>query len=147
VRLADVYLIYAEAILGYSPSTSDAEALKYFNMVRSRAGVLPKPEITWDDIYNERRLEFAMEGQAWYEMTRLHYYNPQKAYAMLSSQNRGSYRIDPNTPTKATSWTIKPLTERKIQVSEANFMLPIPAGELTIAPNLRKTPVPYDFTK
>lgn len=147
LRLAEVYLIYAEAILGNSTSTSDTEALKYFNMVRTRAGVLPKAEITWDDIYNERRLEFAMEGLAWYEMTRLHYYNPQKAYAILSSQDRGTYRIDPNTPTKATSWTIKPLIERKIQVSEVNFMLPIPAGELTIAPNLRKTPVPYDFTK
>jgi hypothetical protein len=147
LRLAEVYLIYAEAILGNSASTTDSEALKYFNMIRHRAGVLEKTELTWDDIYNERRLEFAMEGQAWYEMTRLHYYNPQKAYAMLSSQDRGSYRIDPNTPTNATSWTIKPLVERKIQVSDANFMLPIPASELTIAPNLRKTPVPYDFTK
>ena len=43
LRLAEVYLIYAEAILGNSSSTSDAEALKYYNAVRQRAmpGVTP----------------------------------------------------------------------------------------------------------
>ncbi len=145
MRLAEVYLIYAEAILGNASSTSDPEALKYFNMVRNRAGLDSKTSITWDDIYNERRLELAMEGQSWYDMTRLWYYNPQKAYDMLSDQDRGSYKVVPNTKTNATSWTITPTTPRKIPVSEINFRLPIPASELTIAPNLRKPPVPYVF--
>src|ERR1035437_10720855 len=41
LRLADVYLIYAEAILGNNATTSDADALMYFNKVRTRAGVHP----------------------------------------------------------------------------------------------------------
>jgi hypothetical protein len=39
LRLADVYLVYAEAILGNDGTTSDADALAYFNKVRARAGV------------------------------------------------------------------------------------------------------------
>ena len=41
LRLAELYLIYAEAIMGNSSSTSDATALQYFNAVRARAGLAP----------------------------------------------------------------------------------------------------------
>ncbi len=145
LRLADVYLIYAEAILGNAATTSDAQALEYFNMVRERAGVSTKTELTWEDIFNERILEFAMEGQAWYEFTRLHYYNPQLAYDMLSDQERGIVDITPDQAVDPTSWTIAVSTSRKFPVNLGNFILPLPATELTRAPNLRKPPVPYDF--
>lgn len=145
LRLADVYLVYAEAVLGNSPSTSDAKALQYFNAVRTRAGVPAKTSITWDDIYVERRLELAMEGQAWYDIVRLHYYNPSKAIALLNNQNRGTYRIVANAATNATSWTITSDTPAFYPVTESNFQLPYPAAEMTAAPNLRKPPVPYKF--
>src|SRR5690606_39124497 len=35
LRLADVYLIYVEAILGNNSSTADGDALIYFNKVRT----------------------------------------------------------------------------------------------------------------
>ena len=35
MRLADVYLTYTEAVMGTASSTSDAKAMKYYNMVRS----------------------------------------------------------------------------------------------------------------
>src|SRR5690606_14920986 len=92
LRLADVYLIYAEAILDVNP----AEALTYLNLVRARAGINAKTTITWEDIFYERILEFAREGQAWYEFTRLHYYDPEKAYQILSNQDRGTFRIYPD---------------------------------------------------
>ena len=145
LRLADVYLIYAEAILGSSPSTSDSKALQYFNAVRTRAGVPTKTSITWDDIYKERRLELAMEGQAWYDIVRLHYYDPAKAVTMLNNQDRGSYRIVANAATNATSWTVTSDTPAFYPVTESNFLLPYPAAEMTAAPNLRKPPVPYKF--
>ena len=145
LRLADVYLVYAEAILGNAASTSDSRALQYFNAVRTRAGVPAKASITADDIYVERRLELAMEGQAWYDIVRLHYYNPSKALTLLNSQDRGSYRIVPNAATNATSWTITSDTPTFYPVTESNFLLPYPAAELTAAPNLRKPPVPYQF--
>ncbi|WP_145672310.1 RagB/SusD family nutrient uptake outer membrane protein [Chitinophaga polysaccharea] len=145
LRLADVYLIYAEAILGNAASTADGEALTYFNAVRQRAGLLPKTSITWDDIYKERRLELAMEGQAWYDILRLHYYNPLKAISILNAQDKGSYRIVPDKETNATSWTVTSDTPAFYPVTESNFLLPLPAAELSAAPNLRKPPVPYPY--
>jgi hypothetical protein len=145
LRLADVYLIYAEAILGNSPSTSNSTALQYFNAVRTRAGLAAKATITWDDIHLERRLELAMEGQAWYDYVRLYYYNPAKALQLLNAQDRGTYRIVPNLPTNATAWTITSDTPSFYPVTASNFYLPYPAAEMTAAPNLRKPPVPYKF--
>ena len=145
LRLADVYLIYAESILGNSASTADAEALEYFNRVRERAGVSTKTSLTFEDIFNERLVEFAMEGQAWYEFTRLHYYNPQMAYDILSQQERGIVEITPDQEIDPTAWTIVVDESRQFPVDLGNFIIPIPATELTRAPNLRKPPVPYEF--
>lgn len=143
LRLAEVYLIYAEAVL----STNPGEALTYLNLVRQRAGLQGKSSITWDDIYEERFIELAMEGQAWYDLVRLHYYDPQKAYSILSEQERGYYAIVPDQIPNPTSWTItlQPDGSRKYPTSAANFRLPIPSTELSRAPNLRKPPVPYNF--
>jgi hypothetical protein len=145
LRLADVYLIYAEAILGNAASTADVEARKYFNLVRNRAGLVDKATITWDDIYKERRLELAMEGQAWYDIIRLHYYDPEKAIKILNEQDKGTYKIVPNSATNATSWTVTSETPAFYPVTESNFLLPYPAAELAAAPNLRKPPVPYPY--
>ena len=38
LRLADIYLVYVEAVLGNNGTTSDAQALGYFNQIRKRAG-------------------------------------------------------------------------------------------------------------
>jgi len=73
LRLADVYLIYAEAILGNNATTTDADALLYFNKVRERAGVDPVASLDIDTIYKERRIEFAFEGQYWTDLVRLSY--------------------------------------------------------------------------
>ncbi|GEP94714.1 membrane protein [Chitinophaga cymbidii] len=145
LRLAELYLIYAEAVLGNAATTSDALALQCYNAVRTRAGLPAKNAITWDDIFVERRLELAMEGQAWYDIVRLHYYNPAKALDMLNDQDRGTYRIVPNAATNATSWTVTSEEEIYYPVTESNFHLPYPAAEMSAAPNLRKPPVPYEF--
>ena len=147
LRLADVYLVYAEAILGNSPSTTDPDALKYYNAVRTRANASTKSILTWEDIFNERHLEFAMEGQMWYDFVRLHYYDPEKAYQLLSEQDRGFVRITPNSTTDATAWTIIQDPDytgpRFYNVNSGNFRLPLPEAELSRAPNLRNEPVDY----
>ncbi|MBL7857987.1 MAG: RagB/SusD family nutrient uptake outer membrane protein [Cyclobacteriaceae bacterium] len=147
MRLAEVYLIYAEAALGNAGSTLDATALEYFNAVHMRSG-LPKFEdpLTFDDIFRERVVEFAMEGMCWYDLVSLHYYNANKAYGILNSQDRGGYFVAPNQFPDPTSWTITPTSwwgNRTINAYAGNFLLPIPAAELSQAPNLRKEPVDY----
>ncbi|MCE7056090.1 RagB/SusD family nutrient uptake outer membrane protein [Algoriphagus sp. AGSA1] len=146
LRLADVYLTYAEAVLDKDP----AEALKYVNMVRARAGVNALSSVTWEDVFEERIKEFAMEGQAWYEFTKLHYYDPAKAYSILSNQDRGTFRIYADQIPDPTMWEIEipadDTSPRFFTVNESNFRIPIPSAELSRAPNLRKPAVPYDFS-
>lgn len=93
LRLSDVYLIYAEAVLGNSSETSDASALAAFNSVRGRAipGSTPYTKITFDDVWKERRLELAGEGDRWYDYVRLAYYDTQRAINELVGQRRNSY--------------------------------------------------------
>ncbi len=146
LRLAEVYLIYAEAIMGNASTTSDTEALKYYNEVRLRAKLLPKTQINFDDIFNEKRIEFAMEGVQWYEYVRLHYFNPQKALLALSIQDKGAYKIVAVANSNPKQWNIT-YNPTFYPVDEAHFYLPYPSVELTKAPNLRKPAIPFDFSK
>lgn len=88
-RLADVYLMKAEAILGNAESTSDGEALAAFNAVRQRAHVKPYTKITFNDILRERRIEFCMEYFNWWDMATYYRWKPQ---TMLDFFNNHQYR-------------------------------------------------------
>jgi hypothetical protein len=151
LRLADVYLIYADAILGNNASTSDAEALKYFNAVRIRAGVAPKTSITYADILQERKIEFAYEGHAWYDWKTWYYFNPTAALNYFSTQNRGNYNISYNKGNPFITFfgsDGKPGTVA-YQITAATADLPYPEGDLLVTPSLsRNVPaVPFDFSK
>ncbi|WP_423126938.1 RagB/SusD family nutrient uptake outer membrane protein [Gaoshiqia sp. Z1-71] len=138
LRLADVYLVYAEAILGNNTTTSDADALTYFNKVRERAGVDPVSSLDIDLILKERRIELAAEGQSWFDLVSLSYYNPAKAIGFLNGQDRVTFTFDsegvavPGDPFGA-------ITPANIN----SFRLPIPSSELTANPKLLDAPVPY----
>ena len=105
----------------------------------------PMP-LTQDIIRKERFIEFAMEGQSWYDIVSLHYYNPEKAYAILKSQDRGLFRAIPDVFPNPTQWEFKITTwdnNRHIDANSGNFLLPIPSPELAQAPNLNNDPVDY----
>lgn len=148
LRLADVYLIYAEAVLGNGASTSDAKALAAFNAVRSRSinGVSPKTSITFDDIFNERRKELACEGDNWYDYVRLSYYNPELAKDKLAAQERGSWNnIDAYYKGEADVSTVT-LGSWKVVRSNIVFTIPFPDTDLAANPRLSEDPVAFDFS-
>ena len=92
LRLGDVYLICAEANL---LSGNAAKALQYTNAIRERAGVDALASVTFDDIWKERRLELAGEGDRWYDYVRLAYYDKNFAMEDLKSQKMNSvYNYD-----------------------------------------------------
>lgn len=149
MRLAEMYLIYAEAVLGNNTSTTDAKALAYFNAVHQRAG-LPEfiEPLTWDVIFEERIKEFAMESMAWYDLVRLHYYNAEKAYEIINNQDRGLFVVQPDRWPDPTGWTFKKTSwfaDRYAVANSGNFLLPLPAAEVSQAPILNEEPVPYEF--
>ena len=150
LRLADVYLIYAEAVLGNNSSTNDAKALKAFNDVRSRSihGAEPKASITWEDIWKERRLELACEGDRWYDYVRWHYYKPAEAIAEIKAQRRGSYNglgqyYKSGTLDSSVTYYI---TNSIPNITDAHFQLPFPDTDLTMNPNLLLDPVEFDLS-
>lgn len=138
LRLADVYMIYAEAIMGSNTTTSDPDALLYYNKVRTRAGVDPLSTITLDTLLSERRIEFAFEGHYWEDLVRLSYWQPDKALAIINAQNRAyfDYSGGVATPDADPVVTVLPATA-------SSFKLQIPASELTSNPKLADAPVKY----
>lgn len=146
LRLSEVYLIYAEAILGNNASTADATALEYFNKVRTRAGVPTKSSISYEDIRHERRVEFAMEGQYWYDLVRRAYYKQQEVLDMINLQDRahnGSYTYDKDAHTivKATTTSTRAVN----QATADRLLLPYPESEMVQNPLLKEAPVSYQF--
>ena len=146
LRLAEVYLIYAEAVLGNNPSTTDATALAYFNKVRTRAGIPAKSSISYADIRHERRVELALEGKYWYDMVRRSYYKQQEVLDLINVQDRahnGMYTFD-----KATGLTVKKESTSTRSVNSATvdrLLLPYPESELVQNPLLKQAPVSYTF--
>ena len=151
MRYADVLLIEAEAILGQSASpgvghgipmsasTSDATALQYFNMVRTRAHVAPVTSFTYQQLLLERRCEFAFEQDYWFDLGRIDGFNVTShptAIAIMSNQERGTY-----------SSTTPPITIYSAHYvpTNAQFYIPVPSAESNSDPNLIKAPVPYVF--
>jgi hypothetical protein len=137
LRLADVYLVYAEAILGNNATTSNAEALLYFNKVRTRAGLDAVTSLNADVILKERRLELAAEGQYWFDLVSLSYYNPQKAIGILNAGQRVTFSYNNGVATPGDPFGI--ITPATVN----SFRLPIPSSELTANPKLLDAPVPY----
>ena len=119
LRLADVYLIYCEAVMGNRQQTTDATALDCFYQVRHRgvADYERPAAISWEDVWKERRLELALEGDRWGDFVRLYYYDPQRAIDELSGQRRNGFqqgKYDTSVPAPV--------------VTDRTFTLPYPAN-------------------
>ena len=150
IRLAEVYLNYAEAILGNNASTTDATALEYFNAIRLRAGLIEKNNISWEDIRYERRIEFCMEGRYWYDLLSRSYYARQEIIDYINNvQQRGRvirYLFTaPNDLRIDTSQTegVRPVGK----ANNETFRLPYPESERIQNPKLGEPPVPYVFSE
>jgi len=71
IRYSDVLLTYAEAVMVIQGGVaSDPTALDAFNQVRTRAGLTAMDSFNADDMLQERRAEFAFEGQRWFDLLR-----------------------------------------------------------------------------
>lgn len=143
MRLAEVYLNLAEAVLGNNPNTTDETALTYYNAVRQRAGMETKRVINYDDIHYERRIELAMEGQYWYDLLRRSYYKRQEVLNFVNSQNRNcSYVWDETEPCQ---YAFKEEGKGVSTATEARFTFPFSDVDQTRNPQLSGEPVAYGF--
>lgn len=79
IRLADTYLMEAEALIRAGANTAKAQS--YLDKVRARVGLASIP-VTLDNIYNERKMELATEGHRWFDLVRTG-----KAATVLAAKN------------------------------------------------------------
>lgn len=163
MRLADVYLTYVEAKMGTASETSDATAMKYYNMVRQRAGVSEASSVTYVELLRERRRELAFESQTWFDTQRYRYREGNAAALQLVNYGYGTdinraamYQPDyakyPNIDSSnENNIDVYKIVYRKsdgaqydpIYINEDSFIAPIPAAVSSSSPALMGDPVDY----
>lgn len=132
IRLAEVYLIYAEAALKTGQNIT--KALGYVNAIRNRSGMPDATALTEDIVKYERRVELAFEGLRYFDIKRWELGNK-----CLDGALYGSRKGTVNMETGEILW-VKPYDyiklEQRIFYADRNYLLPIPQSEMDVNKNI-----------
>ncbi len=118
-RLADAYLMYAEAVLRGGQGGSVSQATTYINQIRTRAnvGLIGESSLNLDFVLNERSRELYWEGHRRNDLIRF-----------------GKFTKGYNWPWKNGVYGGTPNIDDKYK------LYPIPATEISANPNLKQNP-------
>lgn len=111
-RLADVQLMYAEAVLRGGTGGSEGEALTLVNAIRARSGAAALATLTLPEILNERARELFWEGHRRTDLIRFERY------------------------TKGYNWAFKGGVQPGRDVEATRVLFPIPNTARVANPNL-----------
>ena len=153
LRLGDIYLVYAEACYLTGDSGS---ALEYVNKIRTRAHAEPLTSVTYEDIWKERRLELALEGDRWYDYVRRSYYDASACITELLAQRRSGWSgldtvykrfvtdaqdnyVGPGTREWDTSAVVYNNDQELTDVKTSMFYMPFPTEDVVMNPNVGST--------
>ena len=127
------------------------------NKVRARAHAKQLTSVTVQDIWKERRLELALEGDRWYDYVRRSYYDVDACIADLLSQRRGYWKngldevyknfvLDsegnyggPGTNTWDVSALVYAGDNDLVDVKPSMFIVPMPTEDVVANPNMAST--------
>ena len=137
IRLAEIYLNYAEALNEADPGNPDIE--RYVNAVRSRSGVDMPPLPTGlsqadmrERIRNERRVEFAFEDQRSWDVRRWmqgpEYFGTPLRGVNITKNGDGTFKYVPM------------IVEQRV-FDPKMYLYPIPQGEIFISPKIAQNPL------
>ncbi|MCD8193845.1 MAG: RagB/SusD family nutrient uptake outer membrane protein [Tannerellaceae bacterium] len=95
-RLADAYLMYAEAVLRGGQGGSKAQAVEYVNALRRRAGVsaINESQLTLDFILDERARELYWEGHRRTDLIRFDRFTRNYAWPWKNGVQAGTTNVD-----------------------------------------------------
>lgn len=135
LRYAELLLIHAEAIIK-GGGGSLAEAKRSIDKVRNRAGLDDlASDPTFEDVFQERRIELAFEMEFWFDVVRL---GTTEAINYLADRERGTWNTDTD-PRTVDSLQYTPTADK--------LLFPYPTSETINNPALLLPPVNFDFTK
>jgi hypothetical protein len=148
-RLAEMYLIYAEAMNEYL-GAPDARVYEYINKVRARVRMPALPILPADAttegmrkrIQNENRVEFAFECHRFWDVRRwmiakqvdngeVHVLNAKPSAKELSDTG-----LDPQSEAAGVAVFYKPVTIQNRVFLDKHYLMPIPQTEIDKDPNL-----------
>jgi hypothetical protein len=137
IRYTEVLLNYAEACIGLK---EEAEARKYINMIRKRAGM---PDITdsgqalVERYQNERKVELAYEDQRFFDVRR--WMIAPQAYQDAQGVEV-TYKLQPDNTT-ATKPTFKIIMAQDRDWKDRSYLLPIKLDEMNRNSKLIQNPL------
>jgi len=155
IRLAEVYLNYAEAVFERNGSISDADLDKSLNLVRLRINTdngMPKLSNAFvsangldmrQEIRRERAVELQGEGFRMDDLKRWYIAIAELTQPVLGIRYTGTQYATkyPNLNKPLTSdgdVIADPVSQRKF--SEKNYLIPIPSSEIQLNPHLTQNP-------
>lgn len=132
MRLAEIYLNYAEALNEYDPGNPDVS--KYINFIRQRAGIpdlmpMNKEQIR-ERIHLERRIELAFERHRYFDARR---------WKIAEHTDGGDFfGMDVDSGTSLTDATFfkRTVFEKRVFEAPRHYLFPIPMSEIERNPNL-----------
>jgi hypothetical protein len=153
IRLAEVYLNYAEAVFERNGSISDEDLDKSLNLVRTRVNsAMPKLTNAFatanglnmqQEIRRERAVELQGDGLRMDDLKRWHIAHIELAKPVLGVRWAGTeyatrYTTNPPALTADGDVIADPVVERKF--TEKNYLIPLPTNQLQLNPNLVQNP-------
>lgn len=154
IRLAEVYLNYAEAVFERNGTISDADLDKSLNLVRNRVNKsMPKLSNALvgtygldmrEEIRRERAVELQGEGFRMDDLRRWYTAHIELSQPVLGVRWTGT-EYATKYPSKTPALTpegdvlVDPASERKF--SEKNYLIPLPTTEMKLNPHLEQNPL------
>ena len=153
IRLAEVYLVYAEALYEKNGSISDDDLNLSINRLRNRAGLpaLSNAFITANnlnirkEIRRERTIELFMEGHRFDDLRRWYIAHIEMPMSLTGVKYTGT-QYETDKPWSDISFTLdakgnvvkQVSTDRKFE--EKHYLLPLPTHQLKLNKNLDQNP-------
>jgi len=133
IRLAEIYLNYAEALCEYDYAGSKNEILTYMNKIRKRAGVpdlevvypevLSSKDVMLDMIRRERRVELCFESLRYFDTRRW------QIAEQTDGGNIYGMNVEATKETEATDYWHRRVLEKRVFLPK-HYLFPITQSEI-----------------
>ena len=159
IRLAEVYLTYAEAMYELNNAISDADLNISINKLRNRVGMVPLTNSTvpngstmLDEISRERTVELYLEGHRLNDLRRWAtakkemstnfeylYVGTNSAFLKNRTDNGSNAGMPSAESTSEQGYAVKQQAAKR-QFKDRNYLLPLPTAQIELNPNIEQNP-------